>query len=161
MGEVMCDQWVSDVLIGLPTTTIALIVGSLLAWIAYSHAAVTKAKFKLDLFEKRHEVFLATWKFLSELVQKNPVTTTDIFNFSNNTANAKFLFGDDVVEFLEQAKMKGIQLGTAEYTLSRPATEEARSKAFAERHEIVTWVENELKQVKNRFKPYLDFSRWQ
>jgi hypothetical protein len=157
----MCDQWVSDILRGLPTAIIALVIGAIAVWIAHRHAAVTKAKFTLELFEKRHDVFLATWKFLSDLVQKNPVTTTDIFNFSTNTANAKFLFGNDIVQFLDDAKLKGIRLGTAEYTLSRPPSEEARNEAYAERHELVSWVENELKQVKDRFKPYLDLSRWQ
>lgn len=156
----MCEEWVSDILRDLPTAIVVLIIGSIAVWIAHRHSVLTEARFKLDLFEKRHDVFVATWKFLSDLVQKSPITTADIFNFSNNTANAKFLFGDDIVSFLDEAKMKGIKLGTAEYTLSRTPSEEARSEAYAERHELVTWVENELKQVKDRFKPYLDLSCW-
>ncbi|HVK54798.1 MAG TPA: hypothetical protein VM532_07185 [Burkholderiales bacterium] len=156
----MCEEWIADILRGIPTAFIALIIGSIAVWIAYRHSTVTEARFKLELFEKRHDVFVATWKFLSELVQKNPITTTDIFNFCNSTANAKFLFGNEIAQFLEEAKLKGIKLGTAEYTLSRTPSDEARNAAYAERHELVTWVENELKQVKDRFKPYLDLSSW-
>src|SRR5437868_5174759 len=84
-------------------------------WVSYSQIATARNQFRMDLFEKRHEVFVATWKFLSDLIHKNPVSTADIFNFCNSTANAKFLFGDDIVAFLDDAKIKGIQLGTAEY----------------------------------------------
>jgi len=157
----MCEQWVSDLLRGLPAAIISLVVGAIVAWFAYRLAATTKAKFRLDLFEKRHEVFMATWKYLQDLVQKNPVTTTDIFTFSTNTANAKFLFGEEIVQFLEEAQSKGIQLGTAQYTISWPPSDEARSQASAECRELVVWVERELKQVKDRFKPYLDLSSWQ
>jgi hypothetical protein len=157
----MCEEWVSDVLRGLPMAFVALVIGLIAIWIAYRHTIVTQARFKLDLFDKRHHVFVATWKFLSNLVHKNPVTTTDIFNFSNDTANAKFLFGDEIARFLEEAKMKGIELGTAEYKLSRPASDETRSEAHAERYKLVTWVENELKRVTDRFKPYLDLSQQQ
>ncbi len=156
----MCDQWMSDLLKDLPIAIISLIIGSMFIWIAYRHTEATKAKLKFDLFEKRHFVFMATWTYLSDLARKTPVTTTDIFNFSTNTASAKFLFGNDIVQFLEEAKLKGIQLGTAEHTMSWPQSEKAHIDASADRHAVVSWVENELTRVKDRFKPYLDLSRW-
>ena len=156
----MCDQWVSDLLKDLPVVIISLIIGSMFIWTTYQQMAATKAKLKFDLFEKRHYVFVATWTYLSDLARKTPVTTTDIFNFSTNTASAKFLFGNDIVQFLEEAKLKGIQLGTAEHTMAWPQSEKAHNDASADRVAVVNWVEKELPLVKDRFKPYLDLSSW-
>jgi len=154
----MDEQWVSDLLRGFPMAIVVLIFSYAAISAARQHIANERTKLKLALFEKRHEIFYATWKFLSDLVQKDPVTSTDIYVFSTKTASAKFLFGDDIVEFLDEAMMKGIQLGTAESALSRPASEETYNAVHAERHKLVIWAENELKQVQNRFKPYLALS---
>jgi hypothetical protein len=155
----MCDQWVAELLKGLPTAIIVLFLGLLAVWLAHRYIVVAQAKLKLELFQKRHDIFVATWRYLSDLIQKNPVTTSDILNFSTNTASAKFLFGNEIVQFLDEAQTKGIRLGTAEYTLSWPASEEAHNQASAERHALVTWIEAEMRRVKDRFKPYLDFSQ--
>jgi len=155
----MYEQWMPDLLQGLPIIIASLVFGTIAIWHSRQRAAIEKTKLKLELFEKRHDVFLATWKFLSDLVRKSPITTKDILTFSTNTASAKFLFGDEIIKFLDESMMQGIRLGTAEHTLSQLVSEKARSEAYAERHELVIWAENELKQVKDRFKPYLDLSQ--
>ena len=147
-------------MIGVTSSLISLIVGLIALNSTRDNAKVIKAKFKFQLFEKRHEVFMATWRFMADLLQKDPITTTDILNFSNNTANAKFLFDAGIVDFLEEVRMKGIRLGTAEYTLARPSSDEVRQQMSTERHNIVSWVETEMRVVKERFKPYLDVSEW-
>jgi hypothetical protein len=137
---------------------ISLIVSLIALNLSRSNKKTVRTEFKFQLFEKRHEVFISTWRFMSDLLQKDPVTALDILNFSNATANAKFLFESNVVDFINEVKAKGIRLGTAEYSLARPSTDEIRLQMSEERHKIVSWVETEIVTLTDRFKPYLDVS---
>jgi hypothetical protein len=55
-----------DLAKGLPAAVVTLVIGLIAAGIAYRQYRIARAKFKLDLFEKRHAVFLETWAFLSK-----------------------------------------------------------------------------------------------
>ena len=72
-------------LIALPYLT--LLVAATVAWIGYQQYALGKARFKLDLFEKRFAVYKATEKFLSSSASPS---RDDLAEFRWDTRDALF-----------------------------------------------------------------------
>ena len=74
-------QALPDLMKGLPAAFVTLVIGLIAAGIAYRQYRIARAKFKLDLFEKRHAVFLETWAFISKFFDPNWFDGRDIAVF--------------------------------------------------------------------------------
>jgi len=158
----LCDELLLELLKGLPAAFVALVIGSIAAGIAYRQYCVARAKFKLDLFERRHEVFLKTWVFLSKFDEhrwKNNMS--DIMIFRQYVANAKFLFGRDVADFVDKAEEMAIELGEADLYAYESPDEQQRAQAKQKLEEIQKWAHQQREQIHKKFSPYLGFSQWQ
>jgi hypothetical protein len=101
---------------GLPAAFVALVIGCIAARITYNQFRVAEAKLKLDLFERRYNIFHETWKTLSEVVGKGTREKNYGFGtpFNNYIPEAKFLFGADIETYLNTlaskwAKLHGIE----------------------------------------------------
>jgi hypothetical protein len=149
---------VSELIKGLPTALVALVVGLIAAYIAWRQSAIAKTKLKLDLFEKRFPIFLQTWQIFSEVGQKgtrerqyglgNP--------FSNFLPQARFLFGRDVEQYLSDAVTNWTQLRGFDEQEG-----EGRQRNIEKAQELRMWFFNEADTgVKNMFGRYLDFESW-
>lgn len=90
----------------------ALLLAVVAAWIAYRQYSLGRAKFKLDLFEKRFVVFAATRKLLSEIARDARVSLGQLFEFRGGVAEASFLFGTDIADYLKVIDENTVQLHT-------------------------------------------------
>jgi hypothetical protein len=136
----------------LPTALIALIV----AIISYHQWRVSKAKLKLDLFDRRYEIFMKTWKILSGVVSNG--TRTENLGlgtpFNNFLPEAKFLFGKDVSNYLDEVSNKWAKLHGIEGM-------DRASEYAAEKTVLLTYFHDQAeKGVKEVFGPYLNFDEW-
>ena len=59
-------------------------------------------KLRLDLFDRRYEVFEATRKFLKASIQDYSHIDQHLRVFKDETSHAEFLFGSDVLNYLEK-----------------------------------------------------------
>jgi hypothetical protein len=146
---------------GIPTAAVALVVGIVGGLIAYRQAIIAKAKLKYDLFEKRYAIFLETWKILSEVVMKGTRETNyGLGNpFSNFIPQARFLFGRDVEAYLFQAVRKWADLNAIEGELGNAGP---RAPGLAQRrYELSGWFHEQADSgAKALFGPYLNFEKW-
>jgi hypothetical protein len=141
---------------GLPAAFVTLIIGVIAAAITYNQYKVAAAKLKLDLFERRFAIFQETWKILSEVVMKGTREKNYGLGtpFNNFLPEAKFLFGTDVSNYLDDlatnwSRLHGIE-GTNE--LSRYAQE---------KYDLTGWFKEQADtKVKEVFGRYLNFERW-
>jgi hypothetical protein len=90
----ICFEWMK----GVPAAFVTFIIGCIAARIIYNQFRVAQAKLKLDLFDKRYDVFHKTWLIMSGVVHKG---TRDAqyglgTPFNNFLPQAKFLFGKDI-----------------------------------------------------------------
>ena len=147
---------------GLPTAAVALAIGLIAAGIAWQQWRVSRAKFKLDLFEQRYELYLTAWTFLSFATdEETSDIQADVAKFWNETPRAYFLFGEEIGAFFEEAKQKRIDYRMAMRRLratelddvSRPAAE-ARALALS------TWFTESMEGLRLRFSPFLAFDKW-
>jgi hypothetical protein len=126
---------------GLHVFGVSFIVGSIAAYIAYQQYRVTHGKFMLDLFEKRHTVYLHTADFSSRLIVSAEMELHAVPIFRGETAAAAFLFKPDIPAFLKEVADKA--------ALPR-----------AQRGEVAAWAEEQFKTLAERFMPYMDLSAW-
>ncbi|MFC0574247.1 hypothetical protein [Paraburkholderia solisilvae] len=126
---------------GIPAAIVALVIGCIAAAIAYRQYKVAHARFMLDLFEKRHEIYLYTATFLTELVLERPMEPHDVGIFRGRTAAAPFLFKREIADFLKD--------------VSDQAAHADRDRAAA-----AAWATEQLDVLKTRFMPYMDLSDW-
>ncbi len=119
---------------------------------------------KLDLFDKRYEIFIHTWTYLSNIVHNGPEPkgeksqSFEIFkNFRNNIPQAGFLFGPDIESYLDQLHEKQMELWLLyiKYDDKGLTQEEVDRKAA-----LTIWFVDEARDAKKHFHPYLSFRRW-
>ena len=70
-----------EILKGLLTPLIAIIA----LWIAYQQRVINKNKLKLDLFEKRYEVYRYIRVFIANTLSHGNVTDDELNDFTRNT----------------------------------------------------------------------------
>lgn len=137
---------------GVPTAIVALLV-AVISWRQYK---VAKAKLKLDLFQKRYDIFHKTWVILSDAVIRG--TEEDHHGmatpFNNFLPEAAFLFGPEIAKYLDEVSKKWTEL----HGLSRSKnTPEITTRTT----ELGQWMFNEATGgAKKKFAKYLDFKNW-
>lgn len=137
------DFW-KGITMFLSATTLAL---------AFQQYDVTRNKLKLDLFEKRFEVFSALRKFLSHASGTLRINEKDLDEYRVAILEVAFLFEQDLVDYLQGVWERGLAQKALEMT-------------EAGRNDGETWAQNnrwfsqELKTITNRFSPYMAFGKW-
>jgi len=150
---------------------VSLVVGAATIWIsraqkniaasqrdiALEQRRVATAKLNLDLFDRRYELFMEVWGFLSHGSIGDVVEYSDP-KFTNLIPKARFLFGDDIAEYMNKASSKKTQVALAnkQKTSAPYGTPDADKQIY----ELGIWFNNEAKDCFKTFAPYLDFSQW-
>ena len=92
----MLEGWpVDDVWKGL-----TLLIGTGVGVVSYQQFRLAREKFKLDLFEKRFSVFAAARRLLTVVLSEANVTLPHLFEYRAAVAEATFLFGKDITDYL-------------------------------------------------------------
>lgn len=144
---------------GIPAALVTLVIGSLAAWITWRQYVAATTKIKLDLFERRYELFEKTWTFMSEVGQQGP-SQSSMSPFSNVIPQASFLFGREIEEYLQEATKKRAELCIINQKMRQSGDfmPPENAKRYAE---LSLWFSNEATTgLKEKFSPYLSFAKW-
>jgi hypothetical protein len=95
----------------LPVATFFLSVA--VGIVAWQQWRVARNKLRLDLFDRRYQVYDATRRFVRVSVQDNAHIDRHLSAFSDETSNAEFLFDTDVVNYLEKIRQQAQKEGAA------------------------------------------------
>jgi hypothetical protein len=146
-----------DMMRGVPTALVALVVGIVGLIIAYNQLKVAKTKLELDRYDKRYAIFQKTWEILSETVMKG--TREKHYGlatpFNNFLPEASFLFGRDIADYLNECSKNWTEL----YGLEAERADVAgmdRQKNIARTSELKVWFfEQASVHCKAKFGKYL------
>jgi hypothetical protein len=120
---------------------------------------IAAAKLNLELFEERYALFQTVWKFLTEQLnglheQQSPLSP----EFTNLIPKARFLFGNEIGDYMDEAFKKRVRLMTLirqhNRELNNPSVEGQTMGSLEQ------WFTDEATNCFKRFSPYLDFSAW-
>jgi hypothetical protein len=141
-------------------TLLTVIVGFLVAFIAYRQFILSKERFKLDLFEKRFAIYKGVQSLLSYILKEGNVTLKEIGQFQAETQDAPFLFNDDIPIYLKEIYKNAVHLwSTTEQRKAKPQGNE-RSILAKKETELVLSLTGKLPELQNIFSSYLKFKTW-
>jgi hypothetical protein len=126
--------------------------------IADAQRRIAAARLNLDLYKKRYAVFEAARRLLATVVQHDHVDVEDILKFKIETAEALFLFDQDVVDYLDEIQKRVLRLRTLkahEKTADEYGEEEKYGRLVdlaADQHQALA---AELPIIVEKFEPYL------
>ena len=144
---------------GLPAAFVALVIGGIAAWLAYQQWKVARAKFTLDLFDKRYKIFEATWGELSKFATTG-IERPSNAEFTNLMPQAQFLFGSEIRDYMTEISKKGIEIWTIDQT-TKASANVMKQEDTARYYEISNWLGQEaIDGCRAKFGKYLDFSAW-
>lgn len=141
-------------------TSITIIIGIFVAYIAYNQYRLSKEKFKLDMFDKRYGVYKNTQVFLTKILRNAKIEMEDIFEFRAGTQDSIFLFKEDIPNYLKKIDNKAFKLWEIHESLKGVPKGEKRSKMCYEQTDLFDWLKNQLPELKNKFAPDLKFKTW-
>jgi len=139
---------------------VTVLVAAFATWISWSQYSINKEKFKLDLFQKRFLVFAATRKFLSVILRDANLKIEDLFEYRADTAEATFLFEQDITDYLKEIDEKSLSLWELHETIRPLPIGAERSQKAHEISEHLKWLNDQLPMLKPVFNPYMKFKTW-
>jgi len=139
------------------------VIAIVAVYIAYQQHQTSKLKVRLDLFDRRFNVFLKVRGILSSVIPEGRANKEEFLKFRTGVAEAYFLFGQEMEDYLDEVYMHGIKLATADQLYRMPREERPDDydpkKVAGEMDEELGWLMNQLPDVKAKFKKYLDVSK--
>lgn len=137
---------------------LTFLVGCELAYIAFQQFQLARAKFKLDLFEKRVAVFKATLRLLGAMAVDGPGELEKVNEFRVAVADAPFLFDVDVTSYLDEVDNRAVEFWALVKRI--PSSGVDRNSLIDKEAAAHTWFKNQLLAIKSKFMPYLGFHAW-
>ncbi|MFQ3193963.1 MAG: hypothetical protein ACI9N3_000775 [Colwellia sp.] len=140
-------------------TALPLVMSIFLAYIAYNQLTTNRNKLKLDLYNKRFEIYTSALKFYQELMVEGTSSETHK-DFINKKEAAKFLFSKDtsIYTLLDEMHDKSFKIN---HFKSKSLELANNSKAFdlasKNSHDAVMWFEPAIKNLRAKLEPFLSF----
>ncbi len=143
--------WVS-ILSALSTPMLA-VAGSL---IAFRQWRTSQSKLKLDLFERRAQVYDAARVLVSRVVTHGKTTQEDQRNYLQGVQGAKWLFGEEIRNYLDEVLWeRTIALECLESELEGAGVSPERTANVHKQAEIKKWFYGQYRALDERFAPYM------
>jgi hypothetical protein len=138
-------------------TFLPLVMSVFLAYIAYHQLTTNRNKLKLDLYNKRFEVYTSALKFYQELMAEGTSFKTHK-DFINHKEAAKFLFSKDesIYSLLEEMHEKSFKINHFKNDSLELAHDiEAFDLASKNSHEALIWFQPSIKDLSKKLEPFL------
>ena|SRR3990170_5285068 len=136
-------------LIALVTTTIIIL-----------QYILAKQRWRLDLYDKRYPIHLATMSYISIILQDARITNEELMKFLRTSRDKHFLFGKDVEKLLDELYKKGVELRCCQDILeSRSSPEDKRLRLIDKQEVLILWFKDQYGVATATFKKYLSIDK--
>ncbi len=141
---------------------LSIIIAIVTVYIAWQQWRINKEKLALDKYERRLRIYEKVTDVLVVILRQADISYEDIGRFKTSVSEADFLFGQEIIDFIESIHKRGINLHFLK--ISYRAEGEARPEGY--NHEEITkgsleeilWFNDAYKDAKGKFKKYLSIS---
>jgi len=142
-------DWI-EILSALLTPTIAILG----IYIAYQQWRTNRNRLKLELFNKRYEIFTNIKKFIANILSSGLVAQGADIQFLKDTKSVAFLFDDNIANLTNEMYKMANKLHALEKT-QKVGIGEKLEKNLDKQDEIKDWFLQQLNNIDNVFKKYL------
>jgi hypothetical protein len=134
---------------------LASAIALLAAVIAWAQWHTARSKLVLDLFNHRMDVYTGVSKVMARVMRHGTADTEDIVNFSGPQDQARFLFGDDVNNYLQELRKTLANLGYCRSIMEQLKGDEEYQKAVELNYKSMLRVGNFYEEFGALLKPYM------
>jgi len=139
------------------------VIGAVALYIAWQQWKTNERKAILDRYERRLLIYQRVVEMLRFVCSKFNPEIHDLIKFSADTAEADFLFGSEISEYIDEIYNRGITLNTAKFEyrdFRQPApVGYDHQKVVDAMTEQQKWFVAQFSIAKEKFRKYLDISR--
>lgn len=148
------DQWI-HLLQALLTPLIAAIA----TYIAWQQWSTNRQKLNLDRYDRRLRVYEEVRKVLSIIARDANIGTDDLLKFRTSVSEADFLFGPEVMRYIDDIYVRGLSLWRwkeeyRDYTQESPPGYDHK-KVVEGMHQELQWLNAQFEPAKQLFMKYL------
>ena len=145
---------------------LTLVIAGTAICIAYQQWKTAREKLKLDLFDRRYQVFIGVVDLIGHVNNQGKPPREAFDQFYRAITPVRFLFDGHVCEYVELVRKKAIELRSA-ITLNAKATadkcetipHEQLMNASEKEIELVSWFYGQFEEAGRQFEPALSFKK--
>lgn len=157
--SVACQVASTPVWPGLLGAGVTLLVGASAAWIAYNQFRIAQSNLRLALFDRRFTVLQAARVFLQRVTANADADVQILYDYQMAILDAPFLFGGEVVDFLEEIRRQGVSVRATNISLEDPAHMD-RSTLIKAKFDTLEWLVEAFDKLPPLLQPYMGFDEW-
>ena len=139
------------------------VIGIIALYIAWQQLKTNQRQAVLDRYERRLRIYQRVVEMLRFICSKFNPEIHDLIKFSADTAEADFLFGSEISEYIDEIYSRGIDLNTANFEyrdFAQPVpVGYDHQKIVDAMSEQKKWFVAQFSMAKEKFRKYLDISR--
>jgi hypothetical protein len=131
--------------------------------IAWQQAQINRQKLVLDRYDRRLRIYEQLKELLSKITAHGQASDREAIQFRVSVSEADFLFGPEVMEYLDEVYSHTCQLGRwrAEYRdFTQPQPPDYNhAEVVKNAHAELRWLTSQYEPARQLFKKYLDVSK--
>jgi hypothetical protein len=140
------------------------IVGYITAYIAVQQYKLAKQKVKLELYERRYQIYEICNDFLLSVIQMHGAGQDRTLKFNLDTKRIPFLFNEDVCNYIQQIRnhakeLNGLIVDLEMNYKNPPYNNNERVDKLHRQQAIMSWFVDELNTLEKHFQPYLNLTK--
>ncbi|MCF7895880.1 MAG: hypothetical protein K9L87_01405 [Candidatus Omnitrophica bacterium] len=133
-----------------------IIFGFTAAILAVKNHNLNKRIQQVTHYKDRKLIFDKVRKYIANIVKYGNIETECPIQFARDTKDAKFLFGDDIMQYINKLYRKGIDMNQMTKELIKVAgNKEKEEKLINKQRKIHEWFQKQLKEKDRKFEKYL------
>lgn len=153
------SEWNWDLFIRVFQGLLTPVIGGVAVYIAWQQFQSNRAKLQLDTYDRRLRIYQELLDLLRTVLRNADASWDDIGKFARGTAEADFLFGDDISTYIRDVYLRSVKLRTAneqyrDHTQETPPGYD-HAKVVEEMHTALNWLSEQGEIAKSKFRPYL------
>ena len=155
----MTETWTE--IIDLFSAALTPIIALIVAYIAWRQHKTDKDKLRLHLYEKRFKVYQSIMELLASISKKADVSFEEVSQFVFKTNESKFLFENEIPDYIENVRTNAIKLHYSEqkFRASTSIDEDKKKTIAIESNDLLNWFGDQFKATNDLFMKYLSFKK--
>jgi hypothetical protein len=136
------------------------LIACITVWIAYRQWQDNHLRLKRENYERSLKVYQEVVKMLQRVCRDFDPQFDELLSFSAATAEAPFLFHEEIPAYIKEIFTQGNALNTANFiynagTATTPRDPDAYMKAIEDKGRITKWFTDQFSVAEEKFKVYL------
>jgi hypothetical protein len=149
-----------DAIAKISAALLTPVIGCITTYIAVQQYKINKRKLAMDSYDRRLRIYEEVRKILSIIMRDGTASGEDLLKFKQSVSEADFLFGPEIMSYIDEIHKHGINLHTwnqkyRNFTQTEPEGYDHKKVCEGMDNEL-RWLIDQFEPAKQKFKKYLN-----